>query len=96
MVLFLPPSEPGSSLGLPTQHQLSGSATCADGFPAPVGWLDRSGGQLSLSPTGLVATRPTTAAGDYRVRCVASDDANVYREVTVEVRSTSALSVIVQ
>ncbi|HEY9898828.1 MAG TPA: hypothetical protein V6D00_06565 [Pantanalinema sp.] len=96
LVLFLIPSDPASSLGLPTQHQLSGSATRSDGFPAPIRWLDRSGGQLSVGPTGLVATRPTTVAGDYRVRCVASDDPNVFREVTVEVRSTSALSVIVR
>ncbi|MBO9541681.1 hypothetical protein J7643_13920 [bacterium] len=96
LVLFLPPRDPALGLGLVTQHQLTGSATRADGFPASIQWVDRSSGQLALSPTGLVSTKPTTVAGDYRVRCAALDDPHVFQDVTIEVRATSALTVIVQ
>lgn len=96
LLLFLPPSDSGEALALPTRHQLSGSAVRADGFSAPVAWEDRSGGQLSLSTSGLLATTPATLVGVHRVRCASRDDPNVFQDVTVEVRATSALSVIIQ
>ncbi|MNY73567.1 hypothetical protein D3C86_2123830 [compost metagenome] len=65
----------------------------ADGFQAPVRWIVSE--HLTYSD-GKVSTKTTTPAGIHYLRCASLDDPNVFRDVAVEVRTTSSLDVIVQ
>lgn len=96
IILYPPAQDTDLSLGYPTWQKLTGEALRTDDFPAPVTWTDRSGGQLLVGTTGRIEAQASTLPGYYFVRCAAVDDANVYRDVAVEVRSTSELEVVIR
>ncbi|MBO9541712.1 hypothetical protein J7643_14075 [bacterium] len=96
VVLFPRPVAEEMGLGFETECRLTGFAVRGDRFLAPVQWLDRSVGQLSVEASGRIATTHLTRPGLYMVRCQSVDDPSVYKDVAVEVRATSELGVVIQ
>lgn len=95
-VLYPAPQSPQLGLGYPSSVQLSAFAVRGDGAHGGVLWLDRSGGQLTVSSSGLVSASSATAPGIYYVRAQSLDDPKQSRDAVIQVLSTGALEAIVQ
>jgi hypothetical protein len=96
LLLMLPARDGQPSLGNPSEATLLGQAQRKDGGEASVRWIDRSSGAVTVSADGHVKATAASPAGFYTVRCEAIDDAQVFKDVTVEVRGSGELEVIVQ
>lgn len=95
VTLYPPPSDLKQSLGLPTQQQFMAAVTLSNGSTGGFRWVDKSGGKLNVTPSGLVSTRTDTPAGLYEVDLQSADDANRFVAITVQVLASTELDLTV-